>query len=82
MCEAVERDLKNIEREQRTIKRKILRVEETGDIRRLLCIRDQLGRIREDLERMNRDYKPPKLAFRKSYGYEVFVENILTGRKG
>ena len=39
------------------------------------------GRIREDLERMKRDYTPPKPAFRRSYGYDAFVENILTGRK-
>jgi hypothetical protein len=40
-----------------------------------------LGRIREDLETLKQNYTPPKPVFRKSYVYEVFVENILTGRK-
>ena len=57
-------DIDEIQRKQRNIKRKILRWDETGDIRRLLGIRDELGRIREDLERMKRDYEPPKPAFR------------------
>jgi len=39
------------------------------------------GRIRPDLERMNWDYMPPKPAFRKSYWYDDFVEDILIGRK-
>jgi hypothetical protein len=37
-----------------------------------------LGRIREDLETLTQNYTPPKPVFRKSYVYEVFVENILT----
>ena len=73
-------DINEIQRKQRNIKRKILRCDETGDIRRLLGIRDQLGRIREDLERMKRDCTTPKPAFRRSYGYDAFVEDILTGR--
>ena len=39
------------------------------------------GRIREDLERMKRNYMSPKTAFRRSYGYDAFVEDILIGRK-
>jgi hypothetical protein len=49
-----------IQREQRNIKHKILRCEESGDVRRLLGIREELVRIREDLEKMKLDYEPPK----------------------
>ena len=73
-------DIDEIQRKQRNIKRKILRCDETGDIRRLLGIRDQLGRIREDLEKMKQDYGPPKPAFRRSYALEAFMEGLLAGR--
>ena len=38
------------------------------------------GRIREDLERMKRDYKPPKPAFRRSYALEAFEDGLSAGR--
>ena len=69
-----------IERQQRNIKRKILRAKETGDTKRLLSIRGQLGRIREDLEMMKEDYKPPKPSVRRSYALEAFVEGLMSGR--
>ena len=37
------------------------------------------GRIREDLERMKRDYKPPKPAFRRSYALEAFEDGLSAG---
>ena len=39
------------------------------------------GRIREDLERMKRDYKSPKPAFRRSYALEAFMEGLSAGKK-
>ena len=74
-------DINEIQRKQRNIKRKILRCDETGDIRRLLGIRAELARIIEDLEKMKRDYKPPKPVFRRSYALEAFMEGLSAGKK-
>ena len=71
------RNLQDIEREQKNLKRKILRAEESGDVKRLLGMRGQLGRIRKDLETMKEDYTPPKPSVRRSYAFETFVESLI-----
>jgi hypothetical protein len=74
-------NLDNIEREHRNIKRKILRCASSGDIRRLLGIRAELVRIRQDLEKMKQDCTTPKPAFRRSYALEAFMEGLSAGKK-
>ena len=77
----MQRNLQDIEREQRNLKRKLLRAEESGDVKRLLGMRGQLVRIREDLEMMKEDYKPSKPSVRRSYAFETFVESLISVSK-
>ncbi len=71
--------LDNIEQQQKNIKRKIRRCKESGDIKRLLGIRDQLERIRKNIGEI-KDYRLSSPVFRRSYEYESFMESLLTGR--
>jgi hypothetical protein len=49
--------------------------EESGDLKRLLGLRDQLERVRQNIDEI-KDYRPAKPVFRRSYGYEFFLEVI------
>lgn len=67
----------NIRRQHKDIRRKISRCKESGDLRRLLGLRDQLERVRQDIDEIN-DYRPTEPVFRRSYGHEFFLEGLLT----
>ena len=70
-------DFETIHRQHKNIRRKIRRCKETGDLKRLVGLRNYLERIRKDIEKIKWDNEPPKFAFKKSSEYDVFVENVL-----
>jgi hypothetical protein len=79
-------DFEDIHRQHKNIEKKIRRCKESHDHKRLLRLRDQLGRIRQNIEEMKPVVDPEEVrgglaVFRRSYGYESFVECLLTGRK-
>jgi hypothetical protein len=79
-------DFEDIHRQHKNIEKKIRRCKESHDHKRLLRLRDQLGRIRQNIEEMKRLYESDEsqagqAVFRRSYGYEFFLEGLLTGRR-
>lgn len=70
-------DFEDIRRQHKNIRRKIARCKESGDFNRLLGLRDELERVRQDIDEIE-DYRPTKPVFRRSYDYEFFLEGLLT----
>ena len=52
--------------------------EESGDLKRLLGLRDQLERVRKNIDEIE-VYRPTKPAFRRSYFYKSFIDGLYNG---
>ncbi len=87
-------DFNDISRQHENIRRKILRCKESGDLKRLLGLRDQLERVRQNIDEIKPDASPAKQdslseceqgeherrVFRRSYAFEAFMDSLLTGK--
>lgn len=87
-------DFNDISRQHENIRRKILRCKESGDMKRLLGLRDQLERVRQNIDEIKpSSLRRPiettedgdkvivaRLVFRRSYAFEAFIDSLLTGR--
>jgi len=88
-------DFDDIQRAQRNIRRKIARCKESRDRKRMPGLHDQLERIGQEIEAIRRNFEstavfepkieyeqvkltPPRL--RRSYRYEAWCEELMTGR--
>ena len=83
-------DFETVKRNHANIRRKIARCKESSDFKRLLGLREQLERVRQNINKIRPDFETsgePDLArgkravFRRSYGYEFFMEGILAGMR-
>jgi|GEM_PF-4464406 len=74
-------DLETIRQQHKNIRRKIARCKASGDLKRLLGLRDQLELVRQNITAHARCGSHSRKVFRKSYGYEFFVEGLLTGKR-
>lgn len=71
-----------IKKQHANIKRKISRLEATGDIKRLIRLRAELEKVRESINEIKPEIIEATMPeFRKSYGYEFFMQDLLAGRK-
>ena len=71
--------LEDIDCEIRDVQKRMLRFIETGDLRRLVRLKERLAKLQADLDVLKATRTPPK--FRKSYSFEVWCEALATGRK-
>ena len=74
-------DLDDIRQQHANIRRKILRCKASGNLKRLLGLRDQLEQVRQNIDEIKPEAHTRVSVFRKSYGYEFFVEGLLTGKR-
>lgn len=63
----------------------MLRFEETGDVKRLVRLRDRLNLLQTDLaivSEMKRNMEAARTApkFRKSYSFEFWCDSLATGQ--
>jgi hypothetical protein len=69
----------DIDKEIRDVQKRMLRFIETGDLRRLARLRSRLSKLQADLGILKTARTPPR--FRKSYSFEAWCEELVTGRK-
>jgi len=79
-------DFETIHRRHKNIKRKIARCKESSDLKRLLGLRDQLERVRQNIHEMKpmsetAQERTRLVIFRRSYSYESFMDSLSLGKK-
>lgn len=74
-------DFDDIRQQHANIRRKIARCKASGDLKRLLGLRDQLEWVRQNIGEIKVEVRPirPVRVLRKSYSYEFFLEGLLIG---
>lgn len=74
-------DLETIRQQHKNIRRKIARCKASGDLKRLLGLRNQLEQVRQNIDEIKVEVRltHPVRVFRRSYSYEFFMEDLLTG---
>ena len=80
-------DFETVKRDHANIRRKMARCKGSGDLKRLQGLRDQLERVRQNIDEIkphfratdeNGESRVERAEFRRSYGYESFMEGLFT----
>jgi len=78
-------DFDDIRQQHKNIRRKIARCKASGDLKRLLGLRDQLEQVRQNIDEVKSECEPQQVrtvsVFRRSYSYEFFLEGLLKGKR-
>jgi hypothetical protein len=70
--------LADIQSELKAINRRMWRFRDSGDVRGMIKIKARIAKLKVDLELLREKCRP---RFRRSYGFDQFIELLATGRK-